>query len=111
MQRTLKLGTRGSLLAMAQSRQIASQLMRWHPGLDVQLHPVTTRGDRNQSTPLGKVDDPDFFSAELDSALLDGEIAFVLPSGLTSFKSLQEHIDTPHPAFRYFLFDLTSLVR
>ena len=42
-------------------------------------------------------------------ALLDGEIAFVLPSGLTSFKELQEHIDTPHPAFRYFLFDLLDL--
>ena len=46
-------------------------------------------------------------SLPCDSALLDGEIAFVLPSGLTSFKSLQEHIDTAHPAFRYFLFDLT----
>jgi bifunctional non-homologous end joining protein LigD len=44
-----------------------------------------------------------------ETALLDGEIAFVLPSGLTSFKSLQEHIDTPHPAFRYFLFDLLAL--
>ena len=54
MQRTLKLGTRGSLLAMAQSRQIAAQLMRLHPGLDIQLHPVTTRGDRDQSTPLGR---------------------------------------------------------
>jgi bifunctional non-homologous end joining protein LigD len=42
-------------------------------------------------------------------ALLDGEIAFVLPSGITDFKSLQEHIDTPHPAFRYFLFDLLFL--
>jgi bifunctional non-homologous end joining protein LigD len=48
-------------------------------------------------------------SLPCDSALLDGEIAFVLPSGLTSFKSLQEHIDTAHPAFRYFLFDLLSL--
>jgi bifunctional non-homologous end joining protein LigD len=48
-------------------------------------------------------------SLPCDNALLDGEIAFVLPSGLTSFKSLQEHIDTAHPAFRYFLFDLTSL--
>ena len=28
------------------------------------------------------------------AALLDGEIAFVLPSGITDFKSLQEHIDT-----------------
>jgi bifunctional non-homologous end joining protein LigD len=44
-----------------------------------------------------------------EEALLDGEIAFVLPSGITDFKSLQEHIDTPHPAFRYFLFDLLSL--
>jgi bifunctional non-homologous end joining protein LigD len=43
------------------------------------------------------------------SALLDGEVAFVLPSGITDFKSLQEHIDTPHPAIRYFLFDLLSL--
>ncbi|HYB05608.1 MAG TPA: DNA ligase D [Methyloceanibacter sp.] len=48
-------------------------------------------------------------SLPCETALLDGEIAFVLPSGITSFKSLQEHIDTPHPAFRYFLFDLLSL--
>ncbi len=44
-----------------------------------------------------------------EDALLDGEVAFVLPSGLTSFKALQEHIDTPHPSFRYFLFDLLHL--
>jgi bifunctional non-homologous end joining protein LigD len=42
-------------------------------------------------------------------ALVDGEIAFVMPSGITDFKSLQEHIDTNHPSFRYFLFDLLSL--
>jgi len=43
------------------------------------------------------------------SALIDGEAAFVLPSGLTDFKSLQEHIDTPNPAIRYFAFDLLFL--
>src|SRR4029078_11994407 len=48
-------------------------------------------------------------SLPCDSALLDGEVAFVLPSGLTSFKSLQEHIDTPNPAIRYFVFALLSL--
>ena len=42
-------------------------------------------------------------------ALLDGEIAFVLPSGVTDFKSLQEHIDTPNPSIRYFVFDLLEL--
>jgi bifunctional non-homologous end joining protein LigD len=44
-----------------------------------------------------------------ESALIDGEVAFVLASGLTDFKSLQEHIDSPHPAIRYFVFDLLSL--
>jgi bifunctional non-homologous end joining protein LigD len=44
-----------------------------------------------------------------DSALIDGEVAFVLPSGITDFKSLQEHIDTPNPAIRYFVFDLLFL--
>jgi len=43
------------------------------------------------------------------SALIDGEVAFVLPTGITDFKSLQEHIDSPHPAIRYFVFDLLSL--
>jgi bifunctional non-homologous end joining protein LigD len=43
------------------------------------------------------------------SALIDGEVAFVLPSGITDFKSLQEHIDTPHPSIRYFVFDLLIL--
>ncbi len=44
-----------------------------------------------------------------DIALIDGEVAFVLPSGITDFKSLQEHIDTPNPAIRYFVFDLLNL--
>jgi len=43
------------------------------------------------------------------SVLLDGEIAFVLPSGITDFKSLQEHIDSAHGSIRYFVFDLLSL--
>ncbi|HLO24161.1 MAG TPA: DNA ligase D [Methyloceanibacter sp.] len=44
-----------------------------------------------------------------DRAMIDGEVAFVLPTGITDFKSLQEHIDTPHPAIRYFVFDLLNL--
>ena len=44
-----------------------------------------------------------------DIALIDGEVAFVLPSGITDFKSLQEHIDTPNHAIRYFVFDLLNL--
>jgi bifunctional non-homologous end joining protein LigD len=48
-------------------------------------------------------------SLPTENALIDGEVAFVLPSGITDFKSLQEHIDTPNPAIHYFVFDLLSL--
>lgn len=44
-----------------------------------------------------------------ESALIDGEAAYVLPSGLTDFKSLQAHIDSFDPAIRYFAFDLLFL--
>ena len=44
-----------------------------------------------------------------DTVLLDGEIAYVKSDGITDFKSLQEHIDTPDPAIRYFAFDLLNL--
>lgn len=50
-------------------------------------------------------------SLPVASVLLDGEVAFVLPSGITDFKSLQAHIDSPHSAIRYFVFDLLSLDR
>ncbi|MBL8200280.1 MAG: hydroxymethylbilane synthase [Chromatiales bacterium] len=79
MQR-LRLGTRGSLLALAQSRLVASALQRLHPGLQVDLVTVSTRGDRNLAVPLQDVRDPDFFSAELDEALLAGEVDFCVHS-------------------------------
>lgn len=70
----LRLGTRGSLLAMAQSRWVAARLRELHPGLDVELVTVTTRGDRDRTTPLTRVRDAQFFSAELDDALRSRDV-------------------------------------
>ncbi len=76
----LRLGTRGSLLAIAQSRLVATALQRLHQAITVELVPVSTRGDRNLGTPLQDVQDPDFFSAELDDALLAGTVDFCVHS-------------------------------
>lgn len=76
----LRLGTRSSLLAIAQSRLIANALREKHPALRIELVPIETRGDRNQQIPLSRVRDPDFFSAELDSAVLTGEVDFCVHS-------------------------------
>ena len=79
-ERFLKLGTRDSLLAMAQSRIVAKALKEKNPGLQIKLVPVTTRGDRNQKTPLSEVRDAEFFSAELDGVLIDGGVDFCVHS-------------------------------
>jgi hydroxymethylbilane synthase len=76
----LKLGTRGSSLAMAQSRLVAQELQHAHPGLRVDLIATETRGDRDLRTPLSEVNDANFFSAELDDALLNREVDFCVHS-------------------------------
>lgn len=70
----LRLGTRGSLLAIAQSRLVMRALQAADPGLRMELITVKTHGDADRCTPLSDVDDPGFFSAELDEALLAGRV-------------------------------------
>ena len=68
--RVLKLGTRRSALARAQSAAVARRLMQQHPGLNVELVGIETRGDRILDKPLSAVDGKEFFTAEIDQALL-----------------------------------------
>lgn len=77
---TLRLGTRDSLLARAQSRIIERALRAADPGINVETITVTTRGDRDRTTPLAAVRDPGFFSAELDEALLARTVDFCVHS-------------------------------
>src|SRR3984957_18250470 len=68
--RALKLGTRRSALARAQSAAVARQLEQLHPGLTVELVGIETRGDRILDTPLSSLEGKEFFTDELDAALL-----------------------------------------
>ena len=75
---TLKLGTRGSPLALAQARKVAAALetsQRW-PADYVQIVPIKTSGDRIQDRPLAEVGGKGLWTKELDQALLAGEIDF-----------------------------------
>src|ERR1700735_4576238 len=78
--RLVKLGTRRSLLARAQSAAVARRLEHLHPGLSVELVGIDTRGDRIQDRPLSSVDGKEFFTAEIDHALLEGQIDFTVHS-------------------------------
>jgi len=82
MSRSLILGTRGSPLAMAQAKKVASALEaanRWAAG-DVEIVTVTTSGDRIQDRPLAEIGGKALWTKELDKALLDGVTDFSVHS-------------------------------
>jgi hydroxymethylbilane synthase len=82
MQATLKLGTRGSPLALAQARKVASAIeaaQRWPDGY-VELVTITTTGDKVLDRPLSEIGGKGLWTKELDKALIAGELHFCVHS-------------------------------
>ena len=69
----LRIATRKSLLALWQANYVKSELERHHPGLQVELVPLTSRGDKILDVPLAKVGGKGLFVKELEQALLAGD--------------------------------------
>src|SRR5687767_1728636 len=76
----LKLGTRGSALALWQANWTKTELERRTAGLPVELVPIKTTGDRILDVPLAKIGGKGLFTRELDEALLDGRIDLAVHS-------------------------------
>lgn len=70
----LRLGTRGSQLAMTQSRWVADRIEAALPGQRVSLVVVRTTGDHDQVRPLSEIGGVGLFTRELDRALLEDEV-------------------------------------
>lgn len=70
---TLRIATRKSPLALWQTEHVAARLRALHPALDVQLVPLSTRGDEVLDRSLSKVGGKGLFLKELELAMLRGE--------------------------------------
>jgi hydroxymethylbilane synthase len=70
----LRLGSRGSRLALTQAELAAEALRGANPDLDVALVPITTAGDRDRSKPFGEIGARGVFVKEIEEALLEGRI-------------------------------------
>jgi len=68
----IRIGSRGSRLALTQADGAAGQLRK--PGTEIALVPITTAGDRDRSRPFGEIGARGVFVKELEEALLDGRI-------------------------------------
>ena len=97
MEKILRIGTRPSSLALKQAEEIkkifsglpAARLASFRGrsgrrgpagGGEFKVIPILTMGDKDKITPLDKVEIPDFFTREIDNALLSGEIDLAVHS-------------------------------
>ena len=97
----LRLGTRGSPLALAQARKVAAAIetaQRWPEGW-VQIVTVTTTGDKVQDRPLAEIGGKGLWTKELDRALVEGEVDFCVHSmkDVESVRPADIHIAAVRP--------------
>ena len=69
---TLRIATRKSALALWQAEHAAALLRAAHPGLAVELVPLSTRGDEILDRPLANIGGKGLFLKELEVAMLEG---------------------------------------
>ncbi len=80
MNGTLRIGTRGSALALWQAEEVARLIKAMPEAPAVELVVIKTRGDLQQDVPLWSTPGKGFFTAELDRAQLDNEVDVVVHS-------------------------------
>jgi hydroxymethylbilane synthase len=79
MESVVRIGTRGSDLALAQARQVGS-LLQQRRGVGAALTVLATAGDRDHHTALHELTGSGFFTKELQRALLCGDVDMVVHS-------------------------------
>jgi hydroxymethylbilane synthase len=82
MQPLLRLGTRGSPLALVQARLVATALRDahgWGPEL-IEIEPIATSGDQLRDKPISEMGGKALWTKELDSALIEGRIDLAVHS-------------------------------
>jgi hydroxymethylbilane synthase len=78
--RRVRIGTRGSALALAQTRGLEARLRECHPGLTTELVIIKTTGDKLKDVPLAQVGGKGLFIKEIEEALLAGEVDLAVHS-------------------------------
>ena len=76
----IRIGSRGSALALWQSHHVRDRLREVHTDLEIDVEIIQTTGDKILDVPLAKIGDKGLFTKELDRALLEGRVDFAVHS-------------------------------
>jgi len=80
MNKKIRIGTRGSQLALWQANWVKGKLSEWNPVIEVEIHKIKTTGDKILDVPLAKVGGKGLFVKEIEEALLDKKIDIAVHS-------------------------------
>jgi hydroxymethylbilane synthase len=80
MSRALRIGTRGSALALRQTQVVVELLRTAQPDLRIEIITIRTTGDKVLDIPLAQIGEKGLFVKEIEEALLDGSIDWAVHS-------------------------------
>ena len=78
--RQIRIGTRGSALALWQAERVKTLLTNAHPDYKFEIVKISTSGDRDRNTPLANMGGAGVFVKELENALRDGQVDIAVHS-------------------------------
>jgi len=76
----IKIGTRGSKLALIQADSVKTSLEKIYPQIDFNIVKIKTTGDKILDSPLSRIGDKGLFTKEIEDALLKGDIDMAVHS-------------------------------
>jgi len=88
--KTYRVGTRTSPLALKQVQEVLGTLEEFYPAVKTEIVGIDTYGDKDKTTPISKIEGSDFFTKEIDGALIDGRIDFAVHSAKDLADDLRE---------------------
>lgn len=80
MKKTIRIGTRGSQLALYQAKKVKATLENIFPELQVELKIIKTKGDKILDVALSKIGDKGLFTKEIENELVDGNVDLAVHS-------------------------------
>ena len=80
MKKTIRIGTRGSQLALYQAKKVKATLEEIFPEIQVELKIIKTKGDKILDVALSKIGDKGLFTKEIENELMDGSVDLAVHS-------------------------------
>ena len=89
----IRIGTRGSKLALKQAALVQDAILRADSGIETEIVVIHTKGDKIQDKPLTEIGDKGVFASELEKSLQDGEIDLAVHSAKDLPMTLEKGLD------------------